>query len=69
MKLILIALLVGACLTKVEWPTATSTKVISEPIYVEARTTFDGFKKNGGKWVRYQRGRLELVTVLMLMER
>jgi len=56
MKLVLITLLVGACLTQVEWPTATSTKVISNPIRIKPRQIFDGFKENGGKWVRYERG-------------
>ena len=60
MKLILIALLVGACLTNVEWPSSTSTKVITQPIRVKSGETYDGFAENGRKWVRYERGILWL---------
>jgi len=35
MKFILIALLVRACLTNVEWPNATSMKILTQPIYIE----------------------------------
>jgi len=57
MKLILIALLVGACLTHVQWPIATSTKIVKrEFIYLLPGQTYDGFLENGGKWVRYERG-------------
>ena len=56
MKLILISLLVGTCLTSVEWPKASSTKVLTQPIRLKPGETFDGFKENGGKWVRYERG-------------
>ena len=57
MKLLLISLLVGTCLTSVEWPSATSTKVLTQPIRVKPKETFDGFAENEGKWVRYERGR------------
>jgi len=56
MKFILVALLVGACLT-VNWPNPSATKVIGSPITVKAGQTFDGLKQNGNKWVRYERGR------------
>ena len=56
MKFVLVALLVGACLT-VNWPSVSSTKTLGSPITVSAGQTFDGFAKNGGKWVRYERGR------------
>ena len=56
MKFVLVALLVGACLT-VNWPSVSSTKTLDKAITVYAGQTFDGFAKNGGKWVRYERGR------------
>ena len=55
MKLILITLLVGACLTHVQWPSATSTKIVKECIFILPGQTYDGFLENGGKWVRYER--------------
>ena len=57
MKFVLVALLVGACLSGVSWPNPSGTKVIGAPITVKAGQTFDGFKQNGGKWIRYERGR------------
>ena len=59
MKFVLVALLVGACLT-VSWPSVSSTKTLGSPITVKAGQVFDGFKQNGGKWVRYERGRTGL---------
>ena len=59
MKFVLVALLVGACLT-VSWPSATKTVTKSAPIEVKDGQTFDGFKENGNKWVRYDRGRKNL---------
>ena len=56
MKLILITLLVWACLTHVQWPSATSTKIVKECIFILPGQTYDGFLENGGKWVRYERG-------------
>ena len=56
MKLIIIALLVGACLTSVEWPRATYTKNPYGVIFVMPGQTFDGFLENKGKWVRYEKG-------------
>ena len=56
MKLLLISLLVETCLTSVEWPSATSTKVLDQPIRVKSGETYDGFAENGGKWVKYERG-------------
>ena len=44
----------------VTWPNPSSTKVIGSPITVKAGQAFDGFKQNGGKWVRYERGRTGL---------
>ncbi len=60
MKFVVIALLVGACLTAVTWPKVSSTKSLSSPITVKEGQTFDGFQKNGNKWVRYDRGRKNL---------
>ena len=60
MKLLLISLLVGTCLTSVEWPKASSTKILTQPIRLNPEETFDGFKENGGKWVRYERGKSRL---------
>ena len=57
MKLILISLLVGARLTNVEWPIATSTKVVIRHITVLPGKTYDSFAENLCKWVRYQRGK------------
>ena len=59
MKFVLVALLVGACLT-VSWPSATKTISKSAPIEVKAGQTFDGFKENSNKWVRYDRGKTGL---------
>jgi len=59
MKFVLVALLVGACLT-VSWPSATKTITKSAPITVKDGQTFDGFRENGNKWVRYDRGRKNL---------
>ena len=56
MKLLFISILVGTFLTSLEWPSTTSTKVLTEPIRVKAGETYDGFKENGGKWVKYERG-------------
>jgi len=56
MKFLLITLLVGTCLT-VTWPKVSSIKTVGAPITVRAGSTFDGFAKNNGKWVRYERGR------------
>ena len=56
MKFLLITLLVGTCLT-VTWPKVSSIKTVGAPITVKAGSTFDGFAKNNGKWVRYERGR------------
>ena len=56
MKFIIVALLVGACLT-VTWPSVSSTKTIGSPITVKAGQTYDGLKVNNNKWVRYDRGR------------
>ena len=41
----LISLLVRVCLTKVEWPNATSTKILTHPIYVESGQTLAVLKK------------------------
>ena len=70
MKLILIVLLfwVGTCLTSAKWPTASSTKVISQPIIIYHDETFDGFAENGGKWVKYERGISGLGDCTRLME-
>jgi len=57
MKFVLLAVLVGVCLTGVTWPSPSSTKAVAQPIRVRAGQTFDGFKENQGKWVRYERGR------------
>ena len=57
MKLILFALLVGVCLTKVEWPIAAYTKIVKRDfIYLLTGQTYDCFLENGGKWVRYEKG-------------
>ena len=39
MKLILIVLLIGACLTHVQKPIAASAKILTQPIYVEPGPT------------------------------
>ena len=59
MKFVLVVLLVGACLI-VSWPSASSTVTKSAQIEVKAGQTFDGFKENGNKCVRYDRGRKNL---------
>ena len=59
MKFVLVALLVGACLT-VSWPSAFRTITKSKPIEVRRGQTFDGFRENGNKWFRYDRGRKAL---------
>ena len=56
MKFIIVALLIGTCLT-VTWPSASSTKTISSPITIKAGQIFDGKIENGGKMVRYDRGK------------
>ena len=56
MKLILIGLLIGACLTHVQWPIAASTKIVKSYTHISPGQTYDGFLENGGKWVRYERG-------------
>jgi len=52
MKLILIILLFrfGTWLTRLEWPSTTSTKVLDQPIRVESGETYDGFAENEGKY-------------------
>ena len=57
MKFIIVALLVGACLTGVSWPSASATKTLSSPMTIKAGQTYDGKASNGGKWVRFERGR------------
>lgn len=57
MKFIIVALLVGACLTGVSWPSASSTKTLGSPMTIKAGQTYDGKASNGGKWVRFERGR------------
>ena len=56
MKFVVVALLIGACLT-VTWPTASSTKTLSSPMTIKSGQTYDGKASNGGKWVRFERGR------------
>ena len=56
MKFVVVALLIGACLT-VTWPTASATKTLSSPMTIKAGQTYDGKASNGGKWVRFERGR------------
>jgi len=56
MKFVLVALLLGACLT-VTWPSVSSTKTLSSPMTIKAGQTYDGKASNGGKWVRFERGR------------
>ena len=56
MKFIVVALLLGVCLT-VTWPTAWATKTISSPITVKAGQIFDCKIEIGGKMVRYERGK------------
>ena len=34
------------------------TKVSKQPIRLMSGETFDGFKENGGKWTRYERGKI-----------
>ena len=52
MKLILIILLFrfGTWLTRLEWPSTTSTKVLDQPIRLKPGQTFDGFAENEGKY-------------------
>ena len=57
MKFIIVALLVGACLTGVSWPSASATKTLGSPMTIKAGQTYDGKASNGGKWVRFERGR------------
>ena len=59
MKFVLVALLVGACLT-ISWPSAAKIVTKYAPIEVKAGQTFDGFKENGNKCVRYDRRRKNL---------
>ena len=59
MKFVIVALLVGACLT-VSWPSVSSTKTLSAPMTIKAGQTYDGLAKNGNKWVRFERGRTGL---------
>ena len=56
MKFVLVALLVGACLT-VTWPTASATKTLSSAMTIKAGQTYDGYASNGNKWVRFERGK------------
>ena len=56
MKFVLVALLVGACLT-VTWPSVSKTVTLSSPITVKAGQTYDGFKEYSNKWVRFERGK------------
>ena len=56
MKFIVVSLLLGVCLT-VTWPTESATKTISSPITVKAGQIFDCKIENGGKMVRYERGK------------
>jgi len=59
MKFILLAFFIGLALT-ITWPSATKTITKNAPITVKAGQIFDGFKENGNKWVRYDRGRKNL---------
>ena len=54
-KIVIFSLLLGSILS-FTWPVAQETKTLSSPITVEADKTFDGFKENNNKWVRYERG-------------
>ena len=56
MKFIVIALLVGACLT-VTWPSVSGTKTLGSPMTIKAGQTYDGKASNSGKWVRFERGK------------
>jgi len=56
MKFVVVALLIGACLT-VTWPVASATKTLKSPMTIKAGQTYDGKASNGGKWVRFERGR------------
>jgi len=56
MKFIVVALLVGSCLT-VTWPSVSSTKTLSSPMTIKAGQTYDGVSSNGGKWARFERGK------------
>ena len=67
MKFVLVALLVGACLSGVSWPNPSGTKVIGAPITVKAGQTFDGFKQNGGG-SDMKEEEMDLVIALKLKE-
>ena len=45
MKLILISLLIRTCLTSVEWPNASSTKVLTQPIDLSLEKPLMDLKK------------------------
>ena len=60
MKFVLVALLLGESIN-ISWPSAAKTVTKSALIEVKAGQTFDSFKENGNKWVRYDRGRKNLV--------
>lgn len=57
-KFIILSLLIVAGFAG--FPSATKTISKGAPIVVPAGSTYDGFKVNGGKWVRYDRGRKNL---------
>ena len=67
MKFLLVALLVGACLS-VSWPSVSSTKTIGSPITVKAGQTFDGFAKMEINGSDMKEEDLDLEIVLMLKE-
>jgi len=66
MKFIVIALLVGACLT-VTWPSVSGTKTLGSPMTIKAGQTYDGKASNGGKWIRFERGRSGLGDLKMVL--
>ena len=56
MKSIFLLPFLFAAIISFDWPTATKTITLSEPITVGEGETFDGFQKNNNQWVSYERG-------------